>query len=83
MDDTRKDDHQPGIESGKREFGEGNYKASQRYREKTESFVESGRVDEAAENAAPASAAEARELEDAERAGRERMAEEDPQLRRK
>jgi hypothetical protein len=83
MDDTTKDDRQSGGEAGNREFGEGNYKASQRYRQKTESFVESGRVDEAAENAAPESAEEARELEDAERAGRERAAEEDPQLRRK
>ncbi|MGE3401730.1 MAG: hypothetical protein AB7K63_04025 [Vicinamibacterales bacterium] len=78
MDDTTKN----GV-SNKGEFGEGNYKASQRYREKTEAFVESGRVDEAAENAAPESADEARELEDAERAGRERMKEEDPQLRRR
>ncbi|MGE0444723.1 MAG: hypothetical protein AB7P99_05800, partial [Vicinamibacterales bacterium] len=63
MDDTTKN----GV-SNKGEFGEGNYNASQRYREKTEAFVESGRVDEAAENAAPESADEARELEDAERA---------------
>ena len=83
MDETPKDDSQPGGEGGNREFGEGNYKASQRYREKTEAFVEAGRVDEAAGHAAPTSPEEARELEDAERAGRDRMAEEDPQLRRK
>ena len=83
MDQTRKDSTQSPTDAGNREFGEGNYKASQRYREKTEAFVESGRVEEAAENAAPASPEEARELEDAERAGRERMAEEDPRLRRK
>jgi hypothetical protein len=65
-----------------REFGEGNYKASQRYRKQTEAFVESGRVEEAAESAAPASDAEARELEDAEQAGKARSAGEDPLLRK-
>jgi hypothetical protein len=69
--------------SNNQEFGEGNYKASQRYREKTEAFVESGRVDEAAKAATPASPEEAAELEQAEQAGRERAAEEDPLLRKK
>lgn len=62
--------------------GEGNYDASRRYREKTEAFVESGRVDEAAESAAHVTPEEARELEQAEQAGRDRAAEEDPQLRK-
>jgi hypothetical protein len=66
-----------------KEHGEGNYKASQRYRERTEAFVEAGKVDQAAKAAAPQSPEEAAELEQAEQAGRERAAEEDPQLRKK
>jgi hypothetical protein len=53
------------------EFGEGNYKASRDYNEATKKFVESGRVEAAAKAAAPRSDAEARELLDAERVGRE------------
>ncbi len=65
-----------------KEFGEGNYKASQRYRERTEQFVQSGRVDEAAADAKNVSAEERRELEQAEQQAREHVAEEDPQLRK-
>ena len=61
--------------------GEGNYEASRRYREKTEQFIESGRVDEAAQNAAPRSDQEALELDRAEEAGKSHVAEEDRQLR--
>jgi hypothetical protein len=50
--------------------GEGNYDASRRYRQATEQFVESGKVDEAAQRAKPTSVAEAAELERAEDAGR-------------
>ena len=50
--------------------GEGNYDASRRYRQATEKFVESGKVDKAAERAKPTSIAEAAELERAEEAGR-------------
>ena len=38
-----------------KEHGEGNYKASRQYNDATKKFVESGRVDEAARNAAPKS----------------------------
>lgn len=65
------------------EFGEGNYKASQRYRKGTEAFIEAGRVEEAAKAATPASDEEAAELEQAEKKGRERAAEEDRLLRKK
>ena len=65
------------------ELGEGNYKASQRYRKATEEFIEAGRVEEAAEHAAPGSDDERAELEAAERAGRERAAEEDPLLHKR
>lgn len=68
------------IEPGDREHGEGNYKASREYNEATEKFVKSGRVDAAAGNAAPESEEEAREMEAAERTGRERAQEEDPEI---
>ena len=68
--------------SKNQEFGEGNYKASQRYRKQTEAFVEAGRVEEAAKAALPTSDEEAAELERAEQAGRERAAEEDRLLRK-
>jgi hypothetical protein len=35
--------------------GEGNREASRRYRDKTEQFIESGKVEEAAKNAIPTS----------------------------
>ncbi len=50
--------------------GEGNYDASRRYREATEAFVESGKVDEAAARAKPKSAAEKADLQHAEDIGR-------------
>ena len=61
--------------------GEGNYDASRRYRDRTEDFIESGKVDEAAKNAVPDSPEEQRELEQAEEEGRSRAAEEDRKLR--
>lgn len=68
------------AEGEKEQYGEGNYTASRRYNESTKRFVESGQVDEAATSAAPQNDAEARELERAEQAGRERAKEEDPAL---
>lgn len=50
--------------------GEGNVSADRRYREETEKFVRSGKVDEAAANAAPDSDAEARAMAEAEETGR-------------
>ncbi len=50
--------------------GEGNYTAARRHRESAEAFVESGRVEPAARDAAPHDSAEAREMQDAEAAGR-------------
>jgi hypothetical protein len=58
--------------------GEGNYEAARRYDEQQKKFVESGKVREAAENAAPESAAEEREMQEAEDIGRSRAKEEDP-----
>ena len=66
-----------------KEYGEGNYKASRKYNEATKKFVESGRVDEAAKDAAPESESEAMDMANAEAEGRRRAKEEDPALRRK
>lgn len=69
------------MTQGDHEHGEGNYRASREYNERTKRFVDSGRVEQAAEDAAPADPQEAAELENAEEAGRRRAKEEDPQLR--
>ena len=50
--------------------GEGNYDASRRHRKSVESFVEAGRVEPAAQAAAPKTPAEAQELQEAEKAGK-------------
>jgi hypothetical protein len=52
--------------------GEGNYTATRRHRESVEQFVQSGKVDEAAHDAAPQDPTEEREMQQAEEAGRER-----------
>jgi hypothetical protein len=51
--------------------GEGNYTATRRHRASVKKFIDAGKVEPAAEDAAPDSSAEAQELEAAERAGRE------------
>ena len=50
--------------------GEGNYTAARRYRKSVEDFVESGQVEPAARDAAPEDEQQARELKEAEEAGR-------------
>jgi hypothetical protein len=62
--------------------GEGNYKAAKEFDAAEAAFVKSGRVDKAARDAAPKSAAEQAELDRAEQLARERAREEDPALRR-
>lgn len=59
--------------------GEGDRKSAERYNKETQEFVKSGKVDEAARKAAGQSAEEA---ERAEKAGRERAKEEDPEVHR-
>jgi hypothetical protein len=49
-------------------YGEGNYKATREYNAATKKFVESGRVDAAARDAAPRSEQEAQEMKAAEQA---------------
>lgn len=68
------------MSNDKKEHGEGNYKASRDYNERTKRFVESGKVDEAAQAAAPHDAKEAAEMRDAEQVGKSHAKEEDPAL---
>ena len=50
--------------------GEGDYEAARRYRKDVKDFVDSADIDKAARDAAPHSPDEAREMEEAERAGK-------------
>ena len=50
--------------------GEGNDTAARRHRESVEQFIDAGKVQSAAQNAAPADAAEAEELRAAEEEGK-------------
>ncbi|MEP6998541.1 MAG: hypothetical protein ABI900_12895 [Betaproteobacteria bacterium] len=63
--------------------GEGNYKAAREFDAAEAAFVKSGRVDQAARDAAPKSPAEEAELARAEKAARERARDEDPALKRR
>jgi len=60
--------------------GEGNYTAAREYNEATREFVDSGKVRDAAEAAAPQSEEQAQELREAEAEGRSHLKEEDPQV---
>jgi hypothetical protein len=68
---------------GQQVYGEGNYEASRKYNDATKRFVESGKVDKAAHDAAPTTDAEALQLAAAEAEGKSRAKEEDPMLARK
>ena len=50
--------------------GEDNYAAARRHRESVEQFIDAGKVQSAAQNAAPADAAEAEKLRAAEEEGK-------------
>ena len=63
--------------------GEGDYKAGRRYDKAAKDFAESGKVEPAARDAAPDSAAEADELKKAEEIGKARAKGEDPLLDKK
>ena len=63
-------------------YGEGNYAASRQYNDATRDFAQSGRVDEAARNAAPRSDAEAKDMQAAEAEGKRHAKGEDPALSR-
>jgi hypothetical protein len=63
--------------------GEGDYEAARRHRKRVSEFIENNDVEKAAVRAAPESAAEAEELEDAEAEGKSHAKGEDPALRRR
>ena len=63
--------------------GEGDYEATRRYRKRTEDYLLNNDVEKAAIRAAPTSPAEAKELDDAEAAGKRRARGEDPAVRRR
>jgi hypothetical protein len=65
------------------EKGEGNHSADRRYREETRRFIDSGRVEEAAEEAKRALDQDGEALEAAEAEGKSHIAEEDPQVSRR
>lgn len=69
-----------GQQSQQNVHGEGNYQATRDYNDRTKQFIESGRVDQAARDAAPKSEDEARELAAAEAEGRRHAKEEDPEI---
>lgn len=56
------------MASKRNEYGEGNYEATRQYNRATKRFVESGRVERAARDAAPRSPEEASEMQRAEQA---------------
>ena len=61
--------------------GEGSYTGAKEYDKRTKKFIDSGKVEQAANDAAPKSAEEAREMDQAERIGKKHIKEEDPALR--
>jgi hypothetical protein len=67
----RKDEGKDKVE------GEGSYKGSKDYNERTRKFVESGKVDEAARAAKPQSEEEAHQMHKAERIGKQHAKGED------
>ena len=72
------------AESGKQRNpamqGEGNYEAAREFNQAERKFVDSGKVSDAARNAAPKSDSERREMAEAEAKGRERSKGEDEDL---
>ena len=60
--------------------GEGSYSGSKDYNERTEKFVESGKVDDAAGRAAAKTEKEKNAMQKAERLGKKRAKGEDPAL---
>lgn len=76
MNSNPKDGKQPGSQgqqqqqSGEgKEYGEGNYKATRQYNEGMKEHVQNHDIEKEARDAAPKSAAEEKEMEDAERIG--------------
>ncbi len=61
--------------------GEGSYRGTKDYNERTRKFIDSGKVEDAARGAEPKSAEEKHAMQKAERIGRSHAKEEDPALR--
>ncbi len=61
--------------------GEGSYRGTKDYNERTRKFIDSGKVEEAAHKAEPKSSEEKHAMQKAERIGRQHAKEEDPALR--
>lgn len=72
-----------GQQAQKNVYGEGNYAASKQYNDATKEFVESGRVEKAARDAAPTTDADALQMQAAEGEGKRHSKGEDPALNRK
>ena len=62
--------------------GEGDYESARQYREDTEEFVESGKVDEAARKAGKVSDKERAEMKRSEKEGKRHAHEKDPNVSR-
>ena len=62
-------------------YGEGNYQATRDYNDATKKFIESGKVDKAARDAAPDSPQEAAEMKQAEQAALLRAKEPKPPVK--
>ena len=58
--------------------GEGDRESARRFNEDEQKFVQSGRVTEAARNAAPRDASEQQQMQQAEEAGKSHAKDEDP-----
>lgn len=69
---TQMDQQSPRASASDKVHGEGNYEASRRFNRDEKAFVESGKVEDAARDAAPDSAQAAREMEQAEHIGKSR-----------
>jgi hypothetical protein len=63
--------------------GEGSYTGAKDYDKRTKKFIDSGKVEQAANDAAPKSEEEARQMQEAERIGKKHIKGEDPAVRGK
>jgi hypothetical protein len=72
-DEQRPSGQQQQAASGEgKQYGEGNYEASRKYNEGLKKHLETSDVEKEARDAAPRSASEEKEMQDAERIGRGR-----------
>jgi hypothetical protein len=72
-----------GQQSQQGVYGEGNYQATRDYNRRTRDFIDSGKVEQAARDAAPDTEADAQQMAAAEAEGKRHIKEEDPALTRK